>query len=545
MKMNRRQALAGIGALAAVGSAKGIPIGIGSAVPQSGGPTFAYFISPSANPANDGTTNTGSLSHPWSLNALNTQGSTYAGKNVGIIGDQGTYDCLSIYIAANGGSTLGSSNTSGTNSPAFNIAGGSSGSPTYVASCNSSGVYSPRIAILDCGSTSLSQSATVNPGGNPPIGCYPSTVGYVTIDGFVIQNNYYRYLHCGYDGGVQSPSPRCPGIIIQNCYFTGTLYNEITAENPTFITLYDCSGAIVQNNLADASVDDTTSRTSCIEQWGSVNSIIQYNTLTPASAAATAGIFIKNENNNNNTIRYNYIDLTPAGTNASGGICIDDDAPNSLVTTSVDYVYNNIVISDLPVFWSAINVDSWPNYTHQEQWYNNTLVGDPGTSNGLFWCRFAAPGNITFYNNILYATSDTGGFRGMLNSNDGSSAGTGSFSLIDYNLYSPLNNGMSAYAANGNIPAAPTLVTSLSSWQAQLPTGATGRDAHSTTTAPTFVGGSPTYPAQYYELSSGSAGKGAGSSNGQTSGTAIDMGAWGGTDVNTGLPIAQIGCNFT
>ncbi|MGA7539823.1 MAG: hypothetical protein WBW93_13770, partial [Steroidobacteraceae bacterium] len=56
--------------------------------------------------------------------------------------------------------------------------------------------------------------------------------------------------------------------------------------------------------------------------------------------------------------------------------------------------------------------------------------------------------------------------------------------------------------------------------------------------------GSPTYPAEAYQLAAGSLGVGAGSANGTTGGSAVDMGAWGGTDVNTGKSVAQIGCNF-
>jgi hypothetical protein len=545
--VNRRDFVGSAVAAALAPALSRAHIGARGSVAGASQQTFDYYISPSATPSNDGGTNTGSLSHPWSLNALNTQGSTYAGKSVGIIGDQGTYDCLSIYIAANGGSTLGSSNTSGANSPAFNIANGTSGSPTYVGSCNSSGYYSARLAVLDGGSTSLSQSATVNPGGNPQIGAFPSAA-YVTIDGLVLQNNYYRYIHCGANTSVDSPTPRSLGITIQNCWLggSGTLYNEITEENPTYITLYSCDTALIQNNLMNGTVDDTTSRTTGFEQWSSVNSIIQYNTIQPPSAAVSGGVYIKNDSNNNNTIRYNYIDLTAAGAGSSAaGIVIDDDAPNTWASSSTDYIYNNIVIADNPVFWYAIDVDSWPNYTHDEVWYNNTFLGVPTSTGGAFWVRFGAPGTLTFYNNILYASSQSD-FRGMINSNDGSTTGTGSFALIDYNMYSPVANGMSSYAADGNIPGAPgTLSGTLSGWESQLPSAATGKEAHSLAAAPTFVGGSPTYPAQYYQLTSGSSGKGAGSSNGQTSGTAIDMGAWGGTDINTGDPVAQIGCNFT
>jgi hypothetical protein len=549
--MNRRDFVGSAVAAALAPALSRAHIGARGSVAGASQQTFDYYISPSATPSNDGGTNTGSLSHPWSLNALNTQGSTYAGKSVGLIGDQGTYDCLSIYIAANGGSTLGSSNTSGVNDPAFNVASGTSSAQTVIGSCNSSGVYSARLAVLDGGSTSLSQSATVNPGGNCILGTFAnggslSANGqYVTFDGLVFQNNYYKYMYVGFDNGA-SATPSSKGIIVQNCWFggSGTLYNEISEENASNFTIYACIGLLVQNNLFNGAVDDTTDRTTLCEQWTSTGSIFQYNTMISQSGSVGGGLFLKNASNQNNTIRYNYIDCTLSGTNLTGSIVIDDDGTS--VAESTDYVYNNIFIGVTPVFNNAILIDNWPNGEHGEYWYNNAFIGVSGeSSSGPFWVRDNGPATIWYYNNIAYASGETLGGRGLINSNDGSSAGTGSFALIDYNLYSPMNNGMSAYVADGDNPGFPaTLATTISGWQSQLPTAATGRDAHSTTTAPTFVGGTPTYPAQYYQLTSGSAGKGAGSSNGQTSGTAIDMGAWGGTDVNTSQPIAQIGCNW-
>jgi hypothetical protein len=527
--MNRRDFIIGSASAAALAPALSrAHIGARGSVSPASGETFDYYISPSATPSNDGGTNTGALSHPWSLNALNTQGSTYAGKSVGIIGDQGSYDCLSIYIAYNGGSTLGNPNQNAQHPPAFNIAAGTSGSPTYVGSCNSSGTYVPRLAVLDGGSTSLSQSATVNPGANGLIGALGSAAAYITIDGLVFQNNYYSYVYFGYETDV-TPSGRSPGITVQNCHFggSGTLYNSIAEENPTFLTLYACEGALIQNNLMDGATDDSTDRFCAFETWATTGTVFQYNTVQLTQSSATCW-FIKNINNTTATIRYNYFyAVMPGG--ADGWDLSGDSSDTS-------YFYNNVVVVGDQALNTPGEAMTDADSTEIKYIYNNTFVALGGAwANGGIYQQSAA-GTVTFYNNIVNRTG-TPAWEGDVSYNYNSLA------LSDYNLYP--STPYLGLMTNGEDSQVPTIYTSISTFAAQLPSGCVGKDAHSVLGAPMFVGGSPTFPAEAYKLASGSLGVGAGSSNGQTSGSATDMGAWGGTDVNTGNPISQIGCNFT
>lgn len=489
--------------------------------------TFDYFISPTGSNSNPGT-----LASPWALTAINSKQSTYAGKKVGIIGDQGTYECLTIYG--------GGSYPAGIFPDAmYSIQGGTSASsPTVIASCNSSGVYVARLAVLDGQATSSNNSAGVSIIGS----VRGSASQYITMDGLSLKNAYYHAVTFGAQDTI-SPTMRAPGIVVQNCAISGVTNSQVQ-ENPTCITLYSCTGALIQNNLLTGSTDQTgQNRAGGFEQWSSYGSIIQFNSII-GSASTAIGIVCKNAGNQNNTIRYNFVDLSAIGTAGSdsnpGGIMVDNDG----VAGSTDYVYNNIVISSTPLGPNDMNVGSYPDWLSGFNCYNNTFVGVPGGQN-LFCAHYSAPGTFQNYNNVYYCTA-AASVRGLLNAMNGSTAGTGNLALSDYNCYynlATIGAGVSAYAAPGaSYPPAPTLVHTTAALGAQMPTACIGKEAHSNISNPAFVLGNPsgaagTTPAQY-QLASGSPCKGTGSTNGQTSGTATDMGAWGNG-------ATQIGCNFT
>lgn len=92
---------------------------------------------------------------------------------------------------------------------------------------------------------------------------------------------------------------------------------------------------------------------------------------------------------------------------------------------------------------------------------------------------------------------------------------------------------VSYLGTNGSYTTATTFASALATAG-----GISGAEAHSIIgTAPTFAN-TGKYAA-LYKLATGSAGVGTGSTNGQTSGSACDMGAWGGAS-----PPSSIGCNF-
>jgi hypothetical protein len=452
---------------------------------------FDYYISPSGSDGNAGTS-----SSPWALTALNTKRSTYAGKRVGVL--PGTYSCLNLV----GGSYTGDFST-----PAFNIAGGTANSPTVIQSTT------PRGAILDAGANSSN-----NPNGQPLIGTITPTCGqgYITIDGFEVKNCYGRAVSVGQQTGAPFSGTRLLGPVIQNCYIHD-LTNNISGANPTGITLYSSQGALIQNNYI-TNLYDNYGRASGIEIWTSIQTVTQYNTVISKSAQQSGGILHKNASQYNNTIRFNYIDMTTSGTSAYG-MTVDDDGGSG----TTDVINNNIVIGNNPVYLSAMDVGGYPNNQNHQQWYNNTFLGIPNCSVGC-WIRVGAPATIKFYNNII-SRGSVGG-RGDVDTNRSALA------LIDYNCYpSAPSLGLTQDGSDGY----PSSSSSLSAWAAVLPSGTVGKDAHSVTASPMFVGSGS--GAASYKLQSGSPCVGRGSSTGAAGGTVTDIGAWGNG-------ATQVGCSF-
>ncbi len=328
-----------------------------SARAQSSG--FDYYISPTGSDSNPGT-----QTNPWALTSINTKQSTYAGKRVGVL--PGTYNCLAL---------CGGSYTGSFSSPAFFIAGGSASAPTVIQSTT------PRGAILDAGA-----NASNNPNGQPLIGNVGSGCQYITIDGFEIKNCFNRAVSLGYQTGAYGgySGPLSLGIVVQNCY-VHALTNTLAGANTTGITIYSANGAIVQNNyLTD--IADSTTRGDAIEFWTSQNSIAQFNTVIAAGPGMYAGIVNKNASNFNNSVCYNYVDLTLAAPISQGGIVMDSDGGGS----TTDTAHHNIVISDYPVGAALINTGNFPASSNNQTWYNNTLIGIPNFATVGFYRMGAA-----------------------------------------------------------------------------------------------------------------------------------------------------------
>jgi hypothetical protein len=483
---SRRQFLGQSSAL--IGATLILPFGVRFARAQS--TTFDFYISPTGSDSNPGTANL-----PWALTALNTRQSTYAGRRVGVL--PGTYDCLAL---------VGGKYAPDFAIPAFNIAGGTAASPTIVQSTV------PQGAILDGGANASNNSA-----GQPIIGTYAPTVGsgYLVIDGFEVTNSYNRAISVGTDVNAGA---RAKGVVVQNCY-VHKLTNEIQGANPTGITVYGCDGAVVQNNFVSDFLD-TSSRACGIEYWTSINCVTQFNTVVSTNSQFTIGIAHKNVAQDNDTVRFNFIDMSATGANGVRAVCIDSDGDGTTTTT----VNNNIMISDLSASPALIDTGNFPSSLDNQVWFNNTFVGIPNNSVGAF-VRFGAPGTISFYNNVI-SRGTTGG-RGDLNTN------VSALKLLDYNCYPA--HPVVGLTADGQSGYPIQMLTSLQSMLAGLASSIAGRDAHSLGADPMFVG-TGSGPAAY-QLKATSPCRNRGSTTGTPSGEATDMGAWGNG-------ATQVGCDF-
>lgn len=478
--------------------------------------TFDYYISTTGSDSNPGT-----LASPWALTSMmagNANNAKMAGKRIGFL--PGTYQVATL----TGVTTTYPSNfdyaTAYLTCPA-----GTSSAPTYLGTSDASGNYSRGTAILDA------QWPTVAPAGSSftLLGSIVSATAtaYITIDGFEIKNVFYHPIGIGAGtGGYFVVTSRSPGIVIQNVYIDN-YYNNIGGQNSAGITLYACTGAVVQNCLITGSTD-TAGRGSGMEVWNTDNSIIQYNTIL-ATGSMSGGIFIKNQGNYNNTVRYNFVDLSasPVGSVSGGGFNHDS---NGVAGTYLN-VYNNIVIASRAYDSYLVSQGGFPNGLNTQNIYNNTFVGTPGADT-TFVNRCGGPATINWYNNILWSSATSN--RGLWCTNKSAQ------NVADYNYYHNVELMLEADGSSG----LGTMYSSIAAWAAALNVAAIGKDAHTVTAAtPGFALGTPTgatgtTPSQY-KLAAGSPCAGTGSTNGQTSGTPCDMGAWGGAS-----PPAQIGCSF-
>jgi Right handed beta helix region len=489
-----------------VGASLLAPYWVRSVIAQSVS-TFDFYISPTGNDANAGTS-----ASPWAFSTLlNSNQPHYnstiasnrakmAGKRVGVL--PGTYSLGAIAGTASTGNVPGD-----WSSPQYQVpAGTGASSPTVLQSTV------PLGAILD---GQLTNESAQNPGGVPLLGSDTNgNAKYITIDGFEIKN---AAAHGIMIGGMSAISgTQVPGIVVRNCYIHAVT-DSSTGGNAAGITIYSCNGALVQNCYV-TDIHSTSNRETGIETWNSVNTIIEYTTIILTAPEAGA-FYAKNINNSCVTVRNCYFDLSGA---SGGQYCLGWDLTPLGAATSK--AYNNILVGGAALL-QTVGTGMDPASSAEKVFiYNNTLVGT-GPNYGGIQC-FGTAGTMHAYNNV-FAASVAGG-RGVVDFNASAPA------LMDYNLYQLVLLGLTSNGTT-NYPA---ISNTLSAWQASLPGGCVGRDAHAISGAPTFAGGG-TLPAQAYKLASGSRGKGSGSSDGTVSGSACDMGAWGGAS-----PPTQVGCNF-
>lgn len=448
--------------------------------------TFDYYISPAGDDANAGT-----LNSPWSISAINSKQATYAGKRLGIIGDQGLIQsgrvsgiATSIYslIQAQSGNNAGC---------LYQINGGTT-SPTYIASCNSAGVYSPRLAVIDCSNPSggavptvsanlIGQSAFLGPSGQP------SNWGGVTIDGLVIRNWTYSAIQF-YGTGVGS----IQRVIIQNCEIYNTSANVVSNGNPGAIWCQYGLGFQVLNCKIH---DVTTSNTGSYFPYGlcpvmtfqSYNTLVDhctfYNCCGPCSKDGTQSI----------TYTYCYMDCGSFGSASNtGGFAFGvsglvSGAVGGSGTSATSTVDHCILIGSVQAFGQDSTQNQGTVIVTNNTLYNPVTVGTASDFNAVHGVASSSPaGMFKFQNNIVwsegtYASGNHSAgavwFEGLV----GITA-----SSCDYNAYGANSNGIRF--ADSWTGALYNL--SLATWQSAG--SGYGFDTHSTSLASTPFSSTPT-----------------------------------------------------
>jgi hypothetical protein len=488
---------------------------------ESSTTTFNYFISPTGSNSNPGT-----LAQPWAITALNANGATYAGQNVGIIADQGQYNISALMVSAN-------------YSNALQINGGtSSASPTYVASCTSAGVAitnRANFAVLNAETGGGDYGGGLNYQG----GMIGQNAGATTNQGYVTLS-YIKLIGFGRRAtqwGTYAVGSPLPGFTQSFTEVTGGSAAGFSSDNCPAIETMNVTGCHIENNYIHDNIgwDGTNSADHLdgILAWETTSGYFRWNTIVNAGA-----LYGKEYVNQGNEIAYNYIDCSmfTAQSSANGMQDFTGATTGSLTLTSK--IHHNIVLSSFFGLGGSTLSQSY-GWTTPALIYSNTFVmsNPSGIVETAMWLYAENGGGlISTYNNIL--TGSVSPDYKMLRTSPNSNG------LLDYNLYPASMTWALVTDANGAtlINAYTTLSAFLSAVTSNGGTQAT-YDGHSIqNNTPGFVGSGATL-SDAYQITSGGAAHLAGSTTGLSSGSACDMGAWG-YDPATGNPPTQIGSSI-
>lgn len=396
---------------------------------------------------------------------------------------------------------------------------------TLTVTAISAGVIGPNQVLAGAGITSGTQINS-NGTGTGGTGTYTLNVNYpsgVASEAMTTSDSYDNGTALWVDP-FQPPSGQ--GCLVTNCWFHDTVW---------------WGGATNMDHL------------SAIQFWGfgaeSWNNEVSFNTIKNAG-----NVYGKEGGLEGNNIHNNYVDVSMY-TGASSGYQDWSSGSSDFETglTKPSYFTNNIVIMTggtaggnagfgFPTLGQTAYGSQFGWQTPVE-FSNNTIVSVAASTEGpqAFYAVTAdngvGQGNVQLFNNIYVNLGGTGSWNNFGNF----MTTVKSPGVWDYNLFpsSGVQWALLPDAANGSLGASNTLYTTASSFASAVSSGGgiSGIETHGIAGAPTFTG-TGLY-AEQYQLTSGSLGKGAGSTTGTTSGTACDMGAWGGAQ-----PPTQIGCNF-
>lgn len=443
---------------------------------------FDFFITPNGDDNNNGLTpGTG-----WSLSALNSKQATYAGKNIGIVGDVAGVQ-TPITQTSIGGVTktlyaTAQAQPGNFSGCIFNINGGTSIASTYVASCDSSGVYKARWAVIDfslpgSGGATVPTVASAFLGQNFNLGSVPNG-GFLTIDGLVMKYFTQAMLVCSNVAGTLL------NFVCKNCEISNG-GNVPSNQNPAAIYLSGCMAPVITNNKIH---DLQTITGGATAPWG----MCALATFPGSSSAAPAmvvthntfynciSILTKNGHQTFADCSYNYLDHGAFGSANNG----TDLAQGALTGHSpgpgqTSFIHHNI-------FLGALNLHaqtSTANIAGTVQAFNNTIYGSPSYTaafNAVEADVAVSGAALQFENNLVYAVNgyDHGAAFGTcmwITANIAVAPAT-----FDKNVYGSNSNGISI-SRNGFVSSP------LATWQA-----ATSCDPNSVLVSTTPFSGTPT-----------------------------------------------------
>jgi hypothetical protein len=361
---------------------------------------FDYFIAPNGDDNNNGLT----PSTAWSITALKSKQSVYGGlgKKIGIIGDVGGVQTPITFGTVGGVQTtlVALANAAGTDTVPIKIDGGTSTNPTYIASCNSAGIYTPRWAIIDFGTPN---HEVYSLGQNSELDTQVPHPGNCTIDGITVRNFTY--------GAICFNNPG--GSVLQNCVVKNCeIYNGggvTSSNNPTAIRFWNVNAPVVNNCKVH---DLQTIAGASDPQWGFSAAGIVYGTTGVAVGALfdhntfynCTSVLTKDTNQDFASFSYNYCDSGIFGSAPFGDLNAGIPAGQCPASGVTSVIHHNIMLRGL----GAHAQDSFT-CSGTIKYYNNTVYGANSGGAGLagiyMGAQAASGASIQFFNNIVYSTN--------------------------------------------------------------------------------------------------------------------------------------------
>jgi hypothetical protein len=357
----------------------------------------------------------------------------------------------------------------------------------------------------------------------------------VVVDGLAFNyNNSGAWIRLWDNSGTGN------NITIQNCSFRnlnatavyGSSHDNLAAielhENSdtqgSNLTVYNCYFNTVING--DNAVDNLAFNANCIGGFNYINILVDHCEFTNAFSAfypkAKCGPYVFS----NNFVHDCEVMIRDANENYAPVNSPQAAVPRCVTRNNVAYNVGGLSSGDA-AYPGQVNVDIYNNTicftgnnARQFQAFSTSSDADLGTS--------PSATTSTFYNNILFNLTSSAVPTYWFAGNGTQLPYNKVFALMDYNCHDPHGFQFTDLYSN-------TTLTSLASWRSY-----SGYDTHSAQANPMFAGTPSRSDPTQVKLASNSPGKGTGRTTGTSSGSACDMGAWGGAN-----PPTQIGCNLS
>jgi len=408
------------------------------------------------------------------------------------------------------------------------IEGGTVGNPTIVQSVNVRGAH---ITAKSGGTYGGASTANDGPGiiGQSITFGSITQVGYVEIRDLKLSGTKAGLIRFGVNDS-SGGAVYTPGIVIDGCELTdvSALTGLDSGGNIAAISLNLCVDAVVNDNKIYNIVGyaaNNGNHTSATIQWGSHGTIYTRNTLYNCGN----GIFSKvdNQNQYGGEIAYNYIDVS---NNTDEGFCIEEfqGKRGTTVVGSTLLVHHNVLIGAECVSFRLGGSTLRMSTEDVRIYFNTCVLGGSMSSPSMFISNTVHDPGITRYGNLYsYKRSDGTSVSVSTTSEYGTiMEAAGTPTLANYEVYSTTSNKWTTFANDASAYPS-TSYSTLASWKS-----ARGETNSQAISDPGFVGTG--ILAYQYQLSGGSAAKSLAKSDGLSTGTTTDPGAFGNNNASVG-----------